>query len=1132
MSTGGAYDPSAIEPRIYALWEAGGCFHADVDPARRPFTIVIPPPNVTGALHLGHALNNTLQDILIRRARMQGYNACWLPGTDHAGIATQAVVEKRLREEQGWRRDPKNPEHRKLLVDKIWEWKEEYNARILAQLRRMGCSCDWRRTRFTLDEGCARAVSEAFFRFFKDGLIYRGTRLVNWDCELQTAVSDDEVYHEAVKGHLWYVRYPIEGRPAIRARSASEGLAPDVQKSSPEQADPSLALRALTGDARPGVDYLVVATTRPETMLGDTAVAVHPDDERYKHLIGRHCILPLMNRRIPIIADGLLVKREFGTGCVKVTPAHDPNDYACYQRHPHIGIINVLTPEGRINENGRSRGSDSSRAGHGPVQPPHDWGSSAHDGPRSPLPDPRSPPQFDYVGLSRFEARKRIVADLEALGLLEKVEPYETDIGHSERSQAPIEPLLSEQWFVNMDKADGPRLAELALEAVRDGRVQFFPERFAKTYLDWLSEKRDWCISRQLWWGHRIPVWRYARIHEMFTSKETFQRTKQLVEDLVLANPDDIATPGVQFGDEVAYRVEELAGSSEETGTGIGVHPAPATFTASFPVCVRPHRKDLIAALEAHGFEQDPDVLDTWFSSALWPFSTFGWPDGQGSGIGDQGSGPGQTRSPFPAFRSPSDLQYFFPTHVLSTARDIVTLWVARMVLTALYFTGRVPFQHVLIHPTIQDAQGRRMSKSLGNGVDPLDLIEMYGADAMRFTLASMTGETQDVRVPVRPATLPDGRTVNTSERFELGRNFCNKLWQAATGYVLPNVRDVRIVSREPRHVSPLTCHVCHTSRPPGELPLFDRWIRTRLLHGMQEVDEHLSQYRFGAAADALRTFFWSEFCDWYIEESKLRVQSTDGELANDTKIVLLQTLDICLCLLHPFIPFVTEEIWQRITAEIPRHHELTWPEGEPLTSQLRAAWGERVPEQAPPLIRMPWPAHWPAAWAPECEREVGDVLQPVIRALRDIRARVNVLRAQAKQAAIRTLPAAAVRADAATAAVLRERVALLQRLGQCDAIEIGPDIARPPDSFSHVLTGIEVYVPVGGLADLRLERERRSKEREEICGHIERLEGKLANEQFVRNAPAEVVERERARLAELRGKLATIERNLAELGS
>ncbi len=1080
MSSGGSYDPRAVEPQIYELWEQGRHFRAVADSQRKPYTIVIPPPNVTGALHLGHALNNTLQDILVRAHRMRGYVACWLPGTDHAGIATQAVVEKRVREQEGKTRHELG---REGLVAKIWQWKEEYNARILGQLRSMGCSCDWDRTRFTLDEGCVAAVYETFFRMFRDGLIYRGERLVNWDCELQTAVADDEVYHETVKGHLWHIRYPIlPGDPGTRAGAEAAGTG----SAGVSAATVAEAIARATGpEAQVGRDYLVVATTRPETMLGDTAVAVHPDDERYRHLIGQHVLLPLMERPIPVIGDGLLVRREFGSGCVKVTPAHDPNDYACGQRHG-LPMINVLTPDGRINERGGA-----------------------------------------FAGLHRQKARAQVVARLEELGLLEKIEPYETDVGHSDRSKSPIEPMLSEQWFVKMD-----RLAETAMEAVRDGRVQFYPERFARSYLDWLGEKRDWCISRQLWWGHRIPVW---------TRRMSWNESLRLA-----GNERDEFVRGFFFGsaaqNDVCVRVVRddgyaytIAGCEDDYEQAVRLRDyTDADERMWWFVCLRSEAFDTGVTgappmgqwLEEHGFERDPDVLDTWFSSALWPHSTFGWPGAAvrraGGATDERGSDQAGGRGSDQTGNRGADLEYFYPTNVLVTNRDIISLWVARMVMTGLYNMGRVPFQHVCIHPTIQDGQGRRMSKSLGNGVDPLDLISMYGADAMRFTLASLASETQDCRIPVKPLKLDDGRTINTSERFELGRNFCNKLWQASLGFVVPQVQDVRIERRAGGH---------HTSRPPAELPLFDRWIRTRLQHCIRQVDRNLAAYRFAAAADELRTFFWSELCDWYIEEAKVRLREADADAANDTKIVLLQVLDVTLALLHPFVPFITEKIWQEISAAVPRHHELVWPEKQFLTAELAAKWGEKVPAKAPPLIKAPWPTAWAEALDAETEREVGDLLMPLIRGLREIRTHVNAMRSASKQSALRTLPRAVVRTDAGRAESLEKHRSVLLRLGQCDQIEIGPDAVKPPESASKIFTGLELYVPLTGLADLEVERKRLGRERDDLAGHIERLAAKLANEGFVAKAPPAVVESERARLEELRGKLAAIEANLAEIG-
>ncbi|MBV8486779.1 MAG: valine--tRNA ligase, partial [Planctomycetaceae bacterium] len=622
------YDPKDAQNRWYDFWVKNAFFHAEVASDKPPYCIVIPPPNVTGALHLGHALNNTLQDILIRWRRMQGYDCLWMPGTDHAGIATQAVVEKRLLEEE---KKTRHDLGREALVDRIWAWKDEYEKRILSQLRLMGCSCDWDRTRFTLDAVCSRAVRRTFFNLFKVGKIFRGKRLVNWDTQLRTAVADDEIYYEEIQGHLWTIKYPIAGSSEV----------------------------------------LHVATTRPETMLGDTAVAVHPDDPRYQHLLGKMVDLPLTGRQIPIIADPVLVDPAFGTGCVKVTPAHDPNDYQAGLRNG-LPMINLLNPDGTYNESA---------------------------GPK-------------YAGLDRLVVRKRVVEDLKAQGLLERVGSYLVRLNHSDRSKTPIEPYLSDQWFVRMgDEPDGtPGFAQQAMDAVTSGRITIHPERYAKSYLDWLGEKRDWCISRQLWWGHRIPIW----------SCETCTEA-----DLTRAFDDH---------DNVFWRKAESNG---------------------WLVCSESDL-DADALGPGHTLIQDPDVLDTWFSSALWPHSTLGWPE------------------------ETPELAKYYPTSVLSTARDIITLWVARMVIFGQFNTDKVPFRNVYIHPVIQDGKGQRMSKSAGNGVDPVDIIEIYGADALRFTLAAGATETQDLRMPVEKLKLPDGRTINTSERFEQGRNFANKFWNVA----------------------------------------------------------------------------------------------------------------------------------------------------------------------------------------------------------------------------------------------------------------------------------------------------------------------------------------------------------------
>ena len=641
------YDPADAQQKWFAFWESHGYFNADPNPGKPPHVIMIPLPNVTGALHMGHALNGTCQDLITRWKRMQGFEALWMPGTDHAGIATQAVVERRMLEEEGLTRHDIG---REQLVNRIWRWKDAYERRILSQLKTLGASCDWRRTRFTLDDVCSKAVRRMFFKLFKDSLIYRGKRLVNWDTYLQTAVADDEVYSEDTEGNFWTFNYPV-----------------------------------VDDGGNPTGNTISFSTTRPETMLGDTAVCVHPKDERYKAVIGRAVKIPLNGRLIPIIADGLLAKMEEGTGAVKVTPGHDPNDYACYQRNPEIGIINLLNPDGTFND----------EAG-------------------------------EWAGQDRYKVRDAVIERMAELGHYEGVEDRTVPIKHSDRSKTPIEPYLSDQWFVKMGD-----LAQAAIDAVEDGRVEFYPARYAKTYLDWLGEKRDWCISRQLWWGHRIPIWSRVESPE---SREA------------------LASLGATYdGDAIRFSDESLSGTLAD-----GIEPGEKLLL----VCVDVGNAEVEKQLEEHGFEQDPDVLDTWFSSALWPHATLGWPDEDHDPPMDEGEIALQTAvtSAADAAGSPNAvLPYFYPhaepadgnESVLITSRDIITLWVARMVLTGLYNMGDIPFRHVHVHPKILDGFGQTMSKSKGNGVDPVDLIEKYGTDAVRFTIASFAGETQDVRVPI-----------------------------------------------------------------------------------------------------------------------------------------------------------------------------------------------------------------------------------------------------------------------------------------------------------------------------------------------------------------------------------------------
>ncbi len=964
------YEPAQIEREMYALWEKAEAFGCKPDAEKPPYCIVIPPPNVTGALHWGHALDNTLQDILIRQKRMAGFATLWIPGTDHAGIATQAVVEKLTFEREGKNRHDLGREE---MVRRIWAWKEEYGNRIIGQLKRMGCSCDWTRTRFTLDEVCARAVRKTFVKMFADGLIFRGKRLVNWDAQLQTAVSDDEIFHETVKGHLWHMRYPLSD----------------------------------------GSGHLVVATTRPETMLGDTAVAVHPDDERYKHLIGTTVDLPLVDRKIPIIGDGKLVDPAFGTGCVKVTPAHDPNDYACGLRND-LEMINLLNPDGTINENG------------GP-----------------------------YNGLDRFAARKRVIEDLEKLGLMEKIDDYETEIGHSDRSKTPIEPYLSDQWFLSTEK-----LATAAIAAVEDERVRIFPPRYARGYLDWLGEKRDWCISRQLWWGHRIPIWHCATCSK---------------EDLKAA-----------FGDEegVRWQPDELRGG--------------------WLICSETDLpEDALGA--GHELVQDADVLDTWFSSALWPHSTLGWPE--------------QT----------PELEYWYPTSVLITSRDIITLWVARMVMTGLYNTNEVPFHDVYIHAKILDGEGQTMSKSKGNGADPVDVIELYGADAMRFTLAAMTTEMQDVRMPVAyscphckhliaqkpkhrklnrmkcpecskefapnnpmvelPEELPVGRLV--SDKFEFGRNFCNKLFNAVTGVAIPM----------------LTENLTDEPVTRGQMRLEDRWILSRLNACVKQVDGALGEYRYAEAAQTLYHFVWDELCDWYLELIKPKVRGEDLRVAAR---VLGHCVDTVLRLLHPIIPFLTESLFQQLNKAAP-NRTLTGEPAEPM------------------LINAKWPELDPETTDEQAEIEMA-LVQTVIRKVRDIHNHVNASRSADGEKSVRLIRAK-MRCGGQTEQIIAANLNAIGQLANLSEFDVGTEIRKPPACASEVIGDSELFVPVGDLINLNAERQRLAKRIEALASRKAGVAKKLANENFTSRAPEEVVQRERDNLAALDAEIASLQCHVDELG-
>lgn len=1022
------YDSREAQQRWLRFWNERGIFHARPDTDRKPFSIVIPPPNVTGALHLGHALNNTLQDVLVRWRRMQGCDTLWMPGTDHAGIATQAVVERRLRdEEKKTRRDL----GREALVQRIWQWKDQYEKRILGQLGELGCSCDWQRTRFTLDPVCARAVRTTFFKMFADGLIFRGKRLVNWDAHLQTSVADDEVENVKQKGKFYYFRYPV-----------------------------------LSG-ASGGLDHVLIGTTRPETMLGDTAVAVHPEpareldkrereleaslakanekdardlrerlerlrrrrDEMLPHLEklaelargGALLELPLVGRKIPLIADRY-ADPEKGTGAVKITPAHDYNDYAVWERHKDIGPpINILNPDGTIDDNGN--GAFRGRA-------------------------------FSYIGIDRMEARRKVIEDLQEIGQFDREEDIDNTIPLSDRSKTPIEPYLSDQWFVRMGDADGRAgLAQCAIDAVKAGRVKFFPDRYAKTYLDWLGEKRDWCISRQLWWGHRIPIW-YAYCPE--------NELKRL-----FAGRQD-----------VVWRLDEANG------------------------------RWLICALEdlpsdilgpKYTLEQDPDVLDTWFSSALWPHSTLGWPE------------------PTP------ELAYWYPTSVLVTSRDIITLWVARMVMTGLYNLNEVPFHHVYIHPKILDAFGETMSKTKGNGLDPLDIIERYGADALRFQMVHLATETQDSKMPVsnvcphcdtlvpvkmehlggktrkincpsckkpfRPggpwhAADPDLPTAKqASERFEVGRNFANKLWNAAR-FLFLNLEGYK--PEAIRH---------------DELPIEDRWILSRLATTTATVTQHLENYRFSEVARTIYDFTWSEFCDWYVEMSKRRLQ--DPATRPLVQRLLIGLLDGILRLVQPIMPFVTESIWQAL-------NETAFERGLP------------VPEPAAEsVVIAPWP-NLPESWRDAAmETRIGR-MQELIRAVREVRNRYTV--------DLKTNLDVFVRCSETIADDFRTLTPFVAALAGVGRLECGPHSEKPRQSASHVTPEFEIYTSLQGLIDMAAEAARLQKQLAEKLKHLQAARAKLGNAGFVERAPAEVVQQQRDLVADLQTQISAMEANLKDL--
>jgi valyl-tRNA synthetase len=934
------YQPAAVEGRIYAAWEAAGAFRAG-RPERakaEPYCIVIPPPNVTGSLHMGHALNNTLQDVLCRFERMRGKDVLWQPGTDHAGIATQAVVERQLMERQ----EPGSREMgREAFIRRVWEWKAESGGTIIGQLKRLGASCDWSRERFTMDEGLSRAVMKVFVELYRAGLIYRDKRLVNWDPKLLTAISDLEVQQVEVKGQLWHIRYPIEGSD----------------------------------------EFIVVATTRPETMLGDTAVAVHPENARLKHLIGRTAVLPLVGRRIPIIADEY-ADPEKGTGAVKITPAHDFNDFEVGRRHG-LPLVNVLDTEARLDLKDNAAFLDGVPPSAGLEE------------------------TLALHGVDRFAARKAIVARLQAQGLIDKIEPTTHTVPHGDRSGAVIEPYLTDQWYV-----DAKALAQPAIEAVREGRTTFVPPQWEATFFNWMENIQPWCISRQIWWGHQIPAW-YGPDGKIFVAESE----DDAVAD-ALAHYTDIEEITVQEGHDIAADPERRA-----------------RFASEF-------------------LRRDEDVLDTWFSSALWPFSTLGWPD------------------------ATPELKRYYPTSVLVTGFDIIFFWVARMMMMGLHFMREVPFRDVYIHALVRDERGQKMSKSKGNVIDPLEVIDEYGADALRFTLAAMAAQGRDIKL--------------SASRVEGYRNFATKLWNAA------RFAEVNGCSRDPEF------------DPRRAKETLNRWILHECARAGREVTAALEAYKFNEAAGAIYRFVWNVYCDWYLELIKPVLTGPDGAAKTETRAAAVWVLDEILKLLHPFMPFVTEELW-RVTAGASFPSPLVGEGGEggrpdrsmafpPASPSLPHKGGER----SSLLALSAWPMH-DGLEDEAAEAEIGWVVD-LVSAIRSVRAEMNIAPAA---------PLPLVLAGAAPAT--RERAGrwaeFVQRLARVASISFAD--AAPRGAVQLIVRGEVAALPLAGVIDLAAERARLSKELAKVEGDIARVDAKLGNADFLKRAPEEVVEGEREKRAE-----------------
>ena len=870
------YDPSTVESRLYKLWCDKGYFHAEVNPDKKPFTIVMPPPNITGQLHMGHALDNMMQDAIIRFKRMQGYEALWLPGTDHASIATEVKIIDALAKEGKTKYDL----GREKFLHRAWEWKAQYGGRIVEQLKRIGSSCDWQRERFTMDEGCSKAVTQIFISLYNKGLIYQGNRIINWCPECKTALSDAEVEYEEQDSFLWHIKYRIEGSD----------------------------------------EYLIVATTRPETMLGDTGTAVNPADERYKNVVGKNVILPIVNKPIPVVTDEY-VELDFGTGVVKMTPAHDPNDFEVAKRH-NLPVIRVMNDDGTMNE----------QAG----------------------------PEFE--GMDRFECRKKIVDMLKDLGLMEKIEPYKHNVGHCYRCKTVVEPMISKQWFVSMKE-----LAEPAIEAVRSGKTCFVPERFSRTYFNWMENIRDWCISRQLWWGHRIPAYYCTQCGHTHVAAQ---------------KPEACCKCG----------------------------------------CTE--------------LKQDEDVLDTWFSSALWPFSTLGWPE------------------------KTKELEYFYPTNVLVTGYDIIFFWVARMIFSGINAMGEVPFDHVLIHGIVRDSQGRKMSKSLGNGIDPIEVIDKYGADALRFSLAMGNSPGNDMRF--------------YWEKVEAYRNFANKIWNASR-FVMMNLEGGSI----------LPIKECN-------LDAADKWILSRFNGAVREVTENMEKYELGMAAQRLYDFMWSEFCDWYIELTKPRLYGTDAAEKNTALSVLCFVLAGTMKLLHPFMPFITEEIYTHL------------------------------PGSDETIMLSSWPSCVDCGITGKDEERFEMVIE-LIRSVRNLRAEMNVPLSRRTELFIRPVQL--------EAEFWKKCSVYIEKLACASSAELIADKPENADKMAAVVTaGGEGYIPMGELIDIAKEKERLLKEKDNLISEVARAQGKLSNEKFVAKAPEAVINAERDKLVKYNDMLASVNARIAAL--